>query len=158
MIRAARPDDLPLLRDVEVRAGALFREIGMDDIAGDDPGELDPADTVFVAEHERAIVGYVHVLVVDDGLHVEQVSVVPEAAGRRIGAALIHHAEAHARQLGLDRLTLTTFTDVPWNQPYYERIGFRVLEALGPELTALVEHEEAAIPGNAPRVSMVRPL
>jgi hypothetical protein len=34
---------------------------------------------------------------------------------------------AWAQRHGLAALTLTTFTDVPWNMPYYERFGFRHL-------------------------------
>jgi hypothetical protein len=30
----------------------------------------------------------------------------------------------HARKLGLTSLTLTTFRDVPWNAPFYARLGF----------------------------------
>ena len=156
VIRPARPEELPGLRDVEVRAGAVFRDIGMDEIAGDEPPEIDPGATVFVAEVDGAVVGYVHVAVVDHGLHVEQVSVVPEAAGHRIGAALLDRAADHARAMGLARLTLTTFCDVPWNAPYYERLGFTLLDDLGLELRALVEHERAVIPGHAPRVVMER--
>jgi hypothetical protein len=49
---------------------------------------------------------------------------------------------------------------VPWNAPYYKRLGFVVVEPAdqGPELTALVAHEEASIPGDAPRVAMRRNL
>src|SRR5687768_15875860 len=154
VIRPARIGDLPVLRDVEVRAGAAFRSIGMDEIADDEPGLLDPDATVFVAELDGAVVGYVHVDVVDHALHVEQVSVVPEAAGRRIGAALLDRAAEHARSLGLSRLTLTTFRDVPWNAPYYRRLGFTELDELGPELAVLVERERQVIPGDAPRVAM----
>lgn len=156
VIRPARPDELPALRDVERRAGVAFRAIGMDAIADDEPPLLPAHSTVFVADLDGALVGYVHVAPVDDGLHVEQVSVVPEAAGQRIGAALLDRAAEHARGLGLPRLTLTTFRDVAWNAPYYARLGFTVLDALGPELSALVEHERTAIPGDAPRVVMQR--
>jgi hypothetical protein len=41
-------------------------------------------------------------------------------------------------------VTLTTFRDVPWNRPWYERLGFRVLgeDELGPELRARRDEEE----------------
>jgi GNAT superfamily N-acetyltransferase len=158
VIRPARIEDLGLLREVELRAGSMFATIGMHEIAGDDPGDIDDDQIVFVAELDGVVVGYVLVLVVDDALHVEQVSVVPEAAGRRLGAALVDRAAQHARELGLDRLTLTTFRDVPWTKPYYERTGFVVLEEPGPQLAAIVAHEQHAIPGDAPRVCMVRPV
>ncbi len=40
-------------------------------------------------------------------------------------------------------MTLTTFADVPWNGPYYRRLGWRDLPAaeLGPELAAIRRHE-----------------
>ena len=44
---------------------------------------------------------------------------------------------------------------MPWNAPYYERLGFRVFEP-GPELAALVAEEAERIPGDAPRVAMRR--
>ena len=69
-----------------------------------------------------------------------------------------HPSLINAAHTQLDRLTLTTFTDVPWNRPYYERLGFTVLDDLGPELAALVAHEHEAIPGDAERVAMVRPV
>jgi GNAT superfamily N-acetyltransferase len=157
-IRPARPADLPLLPAIELRAGELFRAIGMDEIAEDDPGDFHPDDLLFVAELDGLVVAYVLVLEVDGALHVEQVSVVPEAAGRRIGAALIDRVADLARQRGSARLTLTTFRDVPWNMPYYQRLGFTVLDDLGPELAALVAHERTVIPGDAPRVVMQRPV
>ena len=47
---------------------------------------------------------------------------------------------------------------MPWNAPYYERLGFTVVELVdqGPELAALVRDEAARIPGGAPRVAMRR--
>jgi len=41
MIRAARPDDIPALRRLEVAAGRAFAGVGMDRVAGD---EALPAD------------------------------------------------------------------------------------------------------------------
>ncbi|MGW6460759.1 GNAT family N-acetyltransferase, partial [Streptomyces sp. NPDC055078] len=58
---------------------------------------------------------------------IEQVSVDPAAAHRRLGSGLIDHLGTRAAASGLAALTLTTFTDVPWNAPYYERLGFRAL-------------------------------
>ncbi|MCX4904300.1 GNAT family N-acetyltransferase [Streptomyces sp. NBC_00878] len=64
---------------------------------------------------------------VDGAFHIEQVSVHPDAAHRGVGRTLIAYAAERARGQGLTGLTLTTFAEVPWNAPYYERIGFRVL-------------------------------
>jgi len=43
--------------------------------------------------------------------------------------------------LHLPAVTLTTFRDVPWNAPFYARLGFRVIEALSPGLQAIRDHE-----------------
>src|SRR5215210_689149 len=40
VIRAAREDDLPVLRDVERAAGAAFHDLGMDAVAEDEPPSL----------------------------------------------------------------------------------------------------------------------
>jgi hypothetical protein len=62
------------------------------------------------------------------------------------------------RAEGRPALTLTTFRDVPWNAPYFRRLGFVVVGPAdqGPELAALVAREAVSIPGDAPRVAMRR--
>ena len=72
-------------------------------------------------------VAYLISAVVDGCAHVEQVSVAPAHARRGLGAALIDHLAAVAAAEGRPAVTLTTFRDVPWNAPYYERLGFRVI-------------------------------
>jgi hypothetical protein len=72
----------------------------------------------------------------------------------------VEHLAALAAADGRAAITLTTFRDVPWNAPYYERLGFTVVEPAdqGPELAALVAEEAERIPGEAPRVAMRRAL
>ncbi|HTX11008.1 MAG TPA: GNAT family N-acetyltransferase [Solirubrobacteraceae bacterium] len=96
---------------------------------------------------------------VDGCAHIEQVSVVPEHARRGIGASLIDRLEADAAAKNQPALTLTTFRDVPWNAPYYARLGFVVLEVTeqGPEMRGLIEREERSIPSDMVRVAMRRP-
>lgn len=45
---------------------------------------------------------------------------------------------------------------MPWNAPYYARLGFAVLAAPGPELAAIMASERRALPPHAARVAMVR--
>jgi GNAT superfamily N-acetyltransferase len=152
VIRRVRPEERELLLDIERAAGRAFAAIGMPEIAGDDPGTVEDVAGAWVAVDEAdRPVAYLVSSVVDGCAHVDQVSVHPSHAGRGIGAALIDHLAATSGR----PLTLTTFRDVPWNAPYYERLGFRVVEP-GPELAALVRREAAEIPGDAPRVAMRR--
>lgn len=161
-IRPARPSELPRLRDIEVAAGAAFREVGLPDVADDEPPSLDVLDgyrrggRCWVAV-VLGPVGYVLVDLVDAGAHIAQVSVHPTHAGRRIGQALVDHVDVWAAARGLAALTLTTFTDVPWNGPYYRRLGFRPVTTLTPDLAAIVAHETTLGLDPAVRTCLIRP-
>lgn len=72
-------------------------------------------------------IGYLLVEELDGRAHIEQVTVHPAHARRGIGAALIDEADRWAAERGLAGLTLTTFANVPWNAPYYARLGFTLL-------------------------------
>ena len=167
MIRLARPDDLPALIDVEIEAGRLFRDVDMAAIADDDPGSV--AELAVYQEDGRAWVSvddgdrpvaYLVAEVVDGHAHVEQVSVRPSHARRGLGSALIETLAEWARERGLAALTLTTFSAVPWNAPYYERLRFRVLEEaeIGAGLREIRRAEAARGLDAWPRVAMIRPL
>lgn len=161
VIRPARPEEHEALRAIEQSASQPFRTLGMDAVADHAPPSRDTLERareahrlLVVADTTDAPVGYLMWEPVDGTAHVEQVSVDPSHAGQRLGAALLD-------QLAMDQgtLTLTTFRDVPWNAPYYRRLGFVEVDAsaLGPELTRLVVVEAARIPGDAARVVMRRP-
>ncbi|MFE5710165.1 GNAT family N-acetyltransferase [Streptomyces sp. NPDC056501] len=142
-IRAAAPAELPLLQDIERAAGEPFRSLGMAAIADDDPLPLDVLEAyrcegrawVAVDAADRPV-AYLLADTVDGSAHIEQVSVHPDAARRGVGRRLIEHLAAAAREQGLTALTLTTFAEVPWNAPYYTRLGFRPLAESDPALTA----------------------
>ncbi|MFE7798881.1 GNAT family N-acetyltransferase [Nocardia sp. NPDC057440] len=132
--RPATENDLPVLQDIERAAGKPFADIGMTAVADDDPPPLDTLREfvhagrawVYADDADRPI-GYLILGIVDGDAHVDQVSVDPVHAGNRIGKRLIDHAVRWAKAQGLPAITLTTFTDVAWNGPYYERLGFRYL-------------------------------
>jgi ribosomal protein S18 acetylase RimI-like enzyme len=130
-LRLVREAELSVLQDIERAAGEYFRAVGMPQIADDEPLPLDvlagyhEAGRAWVAaDATDTAVGYLIADVVDGNLHIEQVSVHPRWARRGVGRALIDHLAGHARATGVPALTLTTFSDVPWNGPYYERCGF----------------------------------
>lgn len=164
-IREVRIDELPLLQDIERAAGLCFRDIGMPEIADDEPLPLDEltryqrAGTAWVAVDEAdAPVAYLIAEHVDGNLHVEQVSVHPDSARRGIGRSLLEHLAERAETHGVPALTLTTFTDVPWNAPYYARCGFQPLDddLLGPGLKEIRAREADHGLDRWPRVVMRR--
>jgi GNAT superfamily N-acetyltransferase len=160
VIRAVRDDELDELREIERSAGKGFADLGMQAIADDEPPSIDTlrdyqrAGRAWV--HGDPPVGYLIADRVDGCLHIEQVSVRHDHAGRRIGAGLIEHVAGWARA----PLTLTTFAEVPWNAPYYERLGFRRLADA--ELTEGLRRIRAAEAAHGldrwPRVAMRREL
>lgn len=182
-IRPPRADELEGLRAIERAAGRPFADIGMPEIAADEPpsvaelGAYRARNRAWVVTAPGAgdgpdadrPVGYVLVDVLDDpgpggeaarAAHIEQISVDPAWAGQRLGAELIEHVAGEARRQGLDALTLSTFRDVPWNAPYYERLGFRVVEEAeqGTGLRRVRDREAAHGLDPARRVCMWRPL
>ncbi|WP_367138082.1 GNAT family N-acetyltransferase [Saccharothrix sp. HUAS TT1] len=158
-IRPARPAELPLLPLIERASGEPFRDFGMPEIADDDPMPLHTLEhlRVWVAVDPRPV-AWVAVEVVDGAAHVEQISVHPDHARRGVGAALLDHVELWAGAEGLDALTLTTFREIPWNAPYYLRLGFHEVADLSPGLAAVVADEAARGLDPATRVVLSRPL
>ena len=151
-MRSVRPGDVGRLQAIQLAAGDAFRHVGMSTVADSPPL---PAESlsgyrragrawVAVDDHDEPI-GFVVADVVDGAAHIEQVSVHPAHARQRIGAMLLDHVAGWALRQGLSALTLVTFRGVPWNAPYYERLGFRELAPaeLTPGLAALW----AAAPG-----------
>jgi len=166
-IRVVRQAELSLLQDIERAAGECFRDVGMPQIADDEPLPLDvlagyyQAGRAWVAtDATDTATGYLLADVVDGNLHIEQVSVHPRHARRGVGRALIDHLADHARATGVAALTLTTFADVPWNGPYYMRCGFVALSEnnLTAGLRGIRQSEAAHGLDRWPRMCMRRDL
>lgn len=141
-VRRATPDDLAYIQDIEAAADQLFADLM--DISGWDP----PAPG---AEREGTLlvigqppVGFAQIIEVDGGHHLHALAVVPTAQNRGLGTSLMQAAFGVVADAGGHALTLTTYTDVPWNGPWYRRLGFTELRDLTPGLAALREAERAA--------------
>lgn len=80
-----------------------------------------------------------------NALHILEVSVAQQEQGKGVGKALVHLCCAEAKQQGFKSVTLTTFYAVPWNRPFYEKLGFEALKHTESPafLQALVQAEEA---------------
>jgi GNAT superfamily N-acetyltransferase len=160
VIRDASLTDLPVLREIERAAGAPFRDLGMAAIADDEPPTIDELTAYQQAGrawvYGDPAVAYVLAEEVDGYGHIEQVSVHPRHSRLGIGRRLVDHVGAWAAARGLAGLTLTTFAEVPWNAPYYERIGFVVVTDLTPGLRAIRATEAARGLDRWPRVAMRR--
>ncbi len=151
LIRPATGSDAPSLPDIERSAAELFRTVpALAWIADDDV--LSPevhlrfiaAGTEWVAEDENGKVrGFISAERFGQALHIWELAVHRDCQGQGYGRALVSQAIAHARRQRLAAVTLTTFRDLPWNGPFYGRLGFDAIEgdALDERLTAVLEHE-----------------
>jgi GNAT superfamily N-acetyltransferase len=166
-IRAAATADIARMQWLEIDAGRRFLDVGLDAIAGDGPypeallaGHIADGTAWVAVDAAGEAIGYAFASVVDGEGHLDQVSVARAAMGGGVGTALIDAVCDWATSRGLDAVTLTTFRDVPFNGPYYERRGFLALAAdeLGPQLAGIRAQERANGIDVAERVAMRRRL
>ena len=131
-IRPARPDEFARLRELEFKADKLFEAVGIGPFLNDQAEDhFDQAALVLVVNDPP--VGFVSVELVGGIPHIWQLAVDPDHGRRGLGRALMEAACDWARSEHFDAITLTTYRDVPWNGPFYESLGFVVLETLTPE-------------------------
>ncbi len=105
-----------------------------------------------------SLAAYIAWETLDDAAYVVEVDVHPDFSGARLGAALLDHVALLAERRGLSRLLLRTFSDVPWNAPYYRRLGFQELVRAPKSLEAAIRHEIEMGLDPSRRVTMTRPL
>jgi GNAT superfamily N-acetyltransferase len=167
-IRLATLDDAALLPDIERSAGALFRAIpDIAWIADDDVMSVEAhlrlinAGTCWVGKDANSRpIAFISAERFAQDLHIWEISVHTSAQGQGIGRHLIETAVNHARQSGISAVTLTTFREIVWNEPYYARLGFETLseDALSPRLRDILAAEIAhGLPGKR-RCAMRLPL
>jgi N-acetylglutamate synthase-like GNAT family acetyltransferase len=90
--------------------------------------------------------------------HLEENDVLPAHGRRGLGTRLVEEVCRWAASAGYEYVTLTTFRDLPWHAPFYERLGFRaVLPAELPSALRSVGEDETRR-GRDPsrRVAMTR--
>jgi GNAT superfamily N-acetyltransferase len=149
-IRVAEPEEYEHLSEVERAADQLFA------VSGFPPWPFvapEPAALVLVAG--RPAVGFARLEIVDGTAHLAQLSVLPRAMRRGIGAALVDAACSWAKDSSFASITLTTFRDVAWNGPFYAKLGFVELTELTPGLAAK-RAAEADLDAMGARVVMIR--
>ena len=66
----------------------------------------------------------------DDALFIVEIAVHQAWQGRGVGRMMLEQVIETARQAAYPAVTLTTFRDVPWNAPFYTRLGFSMLNEL----------------------------
>jgi len=165
-IALARPGDLPRIAPIELAAARL--------LAGHAPEvvlkEVTPVHDLQAAQRHGRLwvalsndvpVGFALVeLLEPDAAHLEEIDVHPDHGRQGLGTRLVGRVCQWAETHRIGAVTLTTFRDVPWNMPFYARLGFEEIApaALTPALRELRDRLREAVPlvsdGGWPDLSM----
>ena len=162
-IRAATPNEVPLLPAIERAAAAQFpvevlpvhlREFAVPEA---DLAAAQRAGQLWVAcAHNGAVVGFAIAQVFGDVAYLEELDVHPDHGRRGIGRRLVENVIAWARAQGFRAVLLDTFRNVPWNMPFYTRVGFNEIkgDAIPEQVREIMEDTFAAGLDPANRVAM----
>ena len=157
-IRKATDCDIDCLAAIKREADSPFPE-GRINVPGDTyPREgLIGAlrdELLFVGEVGKTVAGFAVAGEAEQALHLYLLAVHPGFGRRGIGWALVVRVIEESAQRQLNGVTLTTFGDLPWNGPFYRKLGFRILasDELNPTLACILLREASA--GLKRRVAM----
>ena len=161
-IGLATRDELSAVATVEVAAA---RSVPREDIAlevADQPmqrAELEQAcrqRRLWVARVNGVVVGFVAGGLKDGLPYVCEIDVLPTHGRHGIGTALMRVAIQWARGKRASHLTLTTFRHLPYNAPFYAKLGFEEIpvDDLGPEIRAQLKKEARMGLDSSRRVAM----
>jgi len=130
IIRLARSDDLADIDRCAKKAYAKYVERMAREPA---PMHADFADqidrgVVSIAIMDNAFAGFVVFYQQDEHIHLENVAVLPELAGRGIGQKLIGHVEQHAIDTGIKCVELYTNEAMHENFGLYVHLGYTEID------------------------------
>ena len=165
-VTAARPADLSSLPEIELAAARLLVGHAPESVLAEttSPAAFAKAQKdghLWVVLADDAPVGFAHVETIEgDAVHLEEIDVSPQHGRRGLGTMLVLHVCRWAVLSGYASITLTTFRHVPWNMPFYARLGFDVVRnnQLSPALRGVVENEHRRGLDPSQRVVMRRRL
>lgn len=148
-IAPARAADIGVLRDIELAAARLLDGYAPESVLAEATSEADLERAqrerlLWVALRDDAPVGFAHLRLLEpNAVHLQELDVHPDHGRRGIGTRLVRAVCAWAEESGHDAVTLTTFRDVPWNMPFYARLGFEEIPAgaLGSALRSILDQE-----------------
>lgn len=164
-IRPTTCDDATALPAIERAAGQRFRDVPElawladgDLISVEDHLSYAARGLSWLALADGCPVGFILAEAHPSSLFIVELSADLDWQGQGIGRRLINRVAERARAMGLASLTLTTFRDVPWNAPFYARLGFEMMTTLTPELRQKREEEAAHGLAYGSRCAMRLPL
>jgi len=161
-IAMASPEHLAVLADIELAAATMLQghapaSVLEETIPRAKLVHAQQEERLWVALFKDIPVGFALVeMLAEDLPHLQEMDVTPDHGHRGLGTALLHTVLDWVARSGYQKMTLTTFRNVPWNMPFYSRQGFVEIHAheLRPELEAIVQDEASRGMDRAQRVVM----
>ncbi|HXG87309.1 MAG TPA: GNAT family N-acetyltransferase [Vicinamibacterales bacterium] len=134
-IRLGAPEDIGSLAEVEREASTLFQnhftetgltgELLLRTSAEEDLRDAQQAGRLWVAvTRDGEVVGFASASEVGDYANLDELDVLPAHGRLGLGSRLLAEVCAWACGAGYPAVTLSTFREVPWNAPFYQRRGF----------------------------------
>lgn len=164
-LRLARLDDAPYLPEIEARAARLFESVdGLSGLAAQHTMSVNTLRRLIRKGHSlvafmgEEMAGFLVTEPCGRELHICECDVDPRFQRRGIGAGLLRASIIDATNCGFHALTLTTFRDVAWNGPFYNKLGFEEVSdpVAHPRLMAILDQEIGhGLPGDR-RCAMIR--
>jgi GNAT superfamily N-acetyltransferase len=131
IIRRAQSWEIPLLEYVERSAAEIFRTANLGFLADGDT--VDPAALAAMAHANHLWIaanrfdqpiGFVGGEYLNGNFHIVEISVAKEFQGKGVGKALMTAMVQQVSREGYKSVTLTTYKKLPWNAPWYSKMGF----------------------------------
>lgn len=172
LLRPARPAEAELIPALETEAAGIFAAFGLSDLADLPSHDTDfyrrcaEAGTLWLAVAQAAsaggaAIGFCAAAERDGAAWLVELNVLPAHGRRGLGRRLAERAIDWAEGCDLPEIVLTTFRDIPFNAPFYRRLGFREIEPgfERPHLAAVRARERAnGLDAMHPRIAMALPL
>jgi GNAT superfamily N-acetyltransferase len=164
LITRARRRDLSLINDIESAAATLLRGLAPDAVLDEITSQQDLREAqqdgrLWVALSGDHPVGFAHVELIEWRVaHLKELDVHPDHGRRGVGTRLVAEVCRWAQRHEYLAVTLTTFRKVPWNMPFYSRMGFEEIPKaqLSQALEAVLRDEARRGLALAQRVAMQR--
>lgn len=98
---------------------------------------------LWIASSDKKVVGFVIIKFLVESCFIVELDVHPRYWRQGIGSALVEACCRHAKACGSTKMLLTTFRQVPWNIPFYQKLDFVSVasEDWSQEIWAIVQHE-----------------
>jgi len=134
-IRFARENELDILNRIEEAASTLFEntkyanELCQTTLSIEFLRKQQENDLVWVVVDEQdSPLGFAVVIIIDNYFHLHELSVDPGCGRKGLGTRLTKQVIEQAKESKYKGVTLSTFREIPWNAPFYEKLGFREMK------------------------------